>query len=192
MGMTANGRDLVQQRVGAMKRRIVISALSTTDSEEFIAAAQASRRMHVPWVSPPLSAVTFRDRLRRLVAPSHYAFAVRRLDTNELAGYIDITNIVRGVFRSGYVGYYAFAGFERQGLMTEGLRLVVRYAFRELKLHRLEANIQPGNVASIALVRACGFHKEGYSPKYLKIRGRWRDHERWALVSTGRSTSSRS
>lgn len=60
--------------------------------------------------------------------------------------------------------------------------MVVRHAFRELGLHRVEANIQPGNLASIALVRSCGFSKEGYSPSYLKLGGRWRDHERWALV----------
>lgn len=62
------------------------------------------------------------------------------------------------------------------------MSVVIRRAFGELKLHRLEANIQPGNVASIALVRACGFALEGYSPRYLKIGGRWRDHERWALL----------
>lgn len=60
---------------------------------------------------------------------------------------------------------------------------MLRYAFLELKLHRLEANIQPENVASIALVRRAGFVREGYSRRYLKICGRWRDHERWALIA---------
>jgi ribosomal-protein-alanine N-acetyltransferase len=59
---------------------------------------------------------------------------------------------------------------------------VIRLAFRSYKLHRLEANIQPGNHRSIALVRGLGFAREGYSPRYLKIGGRWRDHERWALT----------
>ena len=68
--------------------------------------------------------------------------------------------------------------------MREGLQAVVRHAFKTLKLHRLEANIQPGNARSIALVKACGFRKEGYSPRYLKIAGRWRDHERWAIVAS--------
>ena len=65
--------------------------------------------------------------------------------------------------------------------MTEGLRLTLKYAFKVLKLHRVEANIRPDNVASIKLVRRCGFKREGFSPKYLKIGGRWRDHERWAI-----------
>jgi ribosomal-protein-alanine N-acetyltransferase len=67
--------------------------------------------------------------------------------------------------------------------MREGLQSVLKHAFRTLKLHRLEANIQPANAASIALVRACGFRKEGFSPKYLKVYGRWRDHERWAVLA---------
>jgi ribosomal-protein-alanine N-acetyltransferase len=115
--------------------------------------------------------------------PTDFAFTIRRRDDRSLVGYADITNVVRGIFLSAYLGYYAFRGHERQGLMTEGLRLIIRYGFGELRLHRLEANIQPGNAASIALVKACGFSKEGYSPSYLKIRGRWRDHERWALLA---------
>ena len=102
--------------------------------------------------------------------------------TGELVGAINLTNIVYGVFKSGYLGYFVFKGHEGRGFMKRGLSLVVRHAFRELGLHRLEANIQPSNVSSIALVQSCGFSKEGYSPAYLKIGGKWRDHERWALV----------
>jgi ribosomal-protein-alanine N-acetyltransferase len=65
--------------------------------------------------------------------------------------------------------------------MPEGIRLALGQAFGPLKLHRLEANIQPANTASIALARRCGFVKEGFSERYLKIGGRWRDHERWAI-----------
>jgi ribosomal-protein-alanine N-acetyltransferase len=98
-------------------------------------------------------------------------------------GAINVSEIVRGNFRSAYLGYYMGAAHAGQGHMTEALRLTIRHAFRVLELHRVEANIQPGNTASIRLVKRAGFRREGFSPRYLRVCGRWRDHERWALVS---------
>ena len=121
--------------------------------------------------------------MTRMSKPENLAFLVCAGTSGQIVGVINLTSVVLGVFRSGYLGYYAFSGFERQGFMRKGLRAVVRHAFNKLKLHRLEANIQPGNFASIALVKACGFTHEGYSPRYLKIGGRWRDHERWAILA---------
>jgi ribosomal-protein-alanine N-acetyltransferase len=107
---------------------------------------------------------------------------VRTNDDGSLAGAIPNSQIVLGPFRSGYLGYYAFEPHAGRGLMREGLDLTVRYAFGTLGLHRLEANVQPGNASSIGLVRRCGFRFEGLSPRYLKVAGRWRDHERWAVT----------
>ena len=103
-------------------------------------------------------------------------------EAGELAGVITLSEIVRGSFRSAYLGYYAFVPHQQRGYMTLGLKAVINRAFRELRLHRLEANIQPGNVRSRGLIRHLGFRNEGFSPRYLKIGGRWRDHERWALT----------
>jgi len=97
-------------------------------------------------------------------------------------GALELSQIARGGFQSAYLGYYVGAPFAGQGYMTEGLALGITHAFRVLRLHRLEANIQPSNRASIALVKRLGFRREGYSRRYLKISGRWRDHERWAIL----------
>jgi ribosomal-protein-alanine N-acetyltransferase len=102
-----------------------------------------------------------------------------------MLGVFNLSQIFRGNFRSAYLGYYGHAAFVGQGYMREGLELVVRYAFAKLGLHRIEANIQPGNLRSRALVERCGFVKEGFSPRYLKVAGRWRDHERWAITLEG-------
>ena len=166
-----------------MTAAVYLTPLGPADEAEFLAAVARSRKLHHPWVSPPTTSAAFQALVERSQGPLNHGFIVHQAGTNALAGCINVTNIVRGVFLSGYLGYYAFAVFERQGLMRAGLRIVVRTAFTDLKLHRLEANIQPGNLASIALVRSCGFKQEGYSPRYLKIRGRWRDHERWAILA---------
>jgi len=99
-----------------------------------------------------------------------------------IVGVMNLSEIVQGFFRSAYLGYYALEPFAGRGYMNEGLSLLLHHAFKVLKLHRIEANIQPHNEASKALVKRSGFKLEGYSPRYLKIGGRWRDHERWTLL----------
>jgi ribosomal-protein-alanine N-acetyltransferase len=169
-----------------MSARIYLRPPEASDQYEILTAARRSRSLHRPWIKAPDTPEQFRAYLERMAQPASAPYLVCRRDSGEIAGVINLSNIVRGLFRSGYLGYYAFAGHERQGLLREGLNAVVRHAFRTLKLHRLEANIQPGNLASIALVRSCGFTREGYSPRYLKVGGRWRDHERWAVLADSR------
>ena len=154
---------------------------SAADAEEFIAAAVASRELHRPWIDPPDTAERFAAYLERAAREDQAAYLVRHAECGGLVGYANINNIVRGALQSGYLGYAAFAGHAGRGLMTSGLRDVLGRAFGELGLHRVEANIQPGNRPSIALVQRLGFAKEGFSPRYLMVDGDWRDHERWAL-----------
>jgi [ribosomal protein S5]-alanine N-acetyltransferase len=118
----------------------------------------------------------------RTTGPNRHRLLVCRRVDGAIVGVVNVSEIVRAAFQSAYLGYYAFRPHAGQGYMTEGLALVLRHAFRSLGLHRLEANIQPGNDPSRKLVRRLGFRKEGFSPRYLKIGGRWRDHERWAIV----------
>ena len=151
--------------------------------KEFALAASKSKSLHRGWVHPPTTAAEAAALANRRQGPNDYGYLIRDYQTGKVAGYIEITNIVRGPLQSGYLGYYMFKGFERRGYMNWALGTIIQRAWKELKLHRLEANIQPGNTASIELVKSLGFDKEGYSPRYLKLGGRWRDHERWAILS---------
>ena len=106
--------------------------------------------------------------------------ALRR-DDDAFVGVLNLSEIIRGPLQQAFLGYYAFAPHAGKGYMREAMRLLLRHAFGPLKLHRVEANIQPANGASLALARGAGFMREGFSPRYLKIGGRWCDHERWAI-----------
>jgi ribosomal-protein-alanine N-acetyltransferase len=162
--------------------QVAVRPVARSDEAAYLAAVRRSTRLHRPWVSAPADAEAFARYLARFEPPAHFGFVVVLAPAGDLVGAIHLTNVVYGAFCSGYLGYYAFAGHEHRGLMRQGLQQVIRHAFGRLGLHRLEANIQPGNEASLALARACGLTREGFSPAYLKIGGRWRDHERWAIV----------
>jgi [ribosomal protein S5]-alanine N-acetyltransferase len=160
---------------------ITLEAPSKRRRSEFLAAVERSRRLHRGWIAPPGTVAEFDFYVKRFQEPTRIAYWTRT-SAGDLAGVFNISEIVRGSFQSAYLGYYAFSPHHGQGFMTRALGAVLREAFRIHRLHRLEANIQPGNEASRALVQRAGFRCEGFSPRYLKIGGRWRDHERWALT----------
>lgn len=161
--------------------RVTLRRPVAGDAKEFIDLMRASRRLHRPWVSPPLDVTTFREYVQKSEGSDFLGLLVCRASDGRIVGAYNLSQIIYGPFRSACLGYYVGAPFARQGYMSEGLRLVLRLAFGPLKLHRVEANIQPENTRSIRLVERCGFQREGYSPQYLKIGNRWRDHERWAM-----------
>jgi len=163
--------------------RVELVRPSRRHTADFLAAVRRSRRLHRSLVTPVRTEEEFHQILRRSRSPSKASFFVVHKDDRALVGVITISDIVRGFFQSAFLGYYAFVPYAGRGLMREGLTLALRHAFGKLKLHRLEANIQPSNGRSIALVQSLGFRLEGFSPKYLKISGQWRDHERYALLA---------
>ncbi|WP_187438109.1 GNAT family N-acetyltransferase [Actinomadura decatromicini] len=164
--------------------RVSLRHLAGRDQDEFLGLVGASAELHRPWVSLPSTPEQFQDYVRRYARPDEESLLVCVRGSGEIAGVINVNSIIRGRFQSGSVTYAAFAPSAGKGYMREGLALVVRYAFEQLRLHRLEAQIQPGNYASIELVRRVGFRSEGYSPELLYIDGAWRDHERWAITNT--------
>lgn len=91
-------------------------------------------------------------------------------------GSVSLTNIIRGVFQSCFLGYKLDEEHTGMGYMSEALEKTVEIAFEELKLHRIEANIMPRNTKSIKVVERLGFENEGLAKSYLKINGIWEDH----------------
>lgn len=151
------------------------------DEREFLARARASRELHRGRVEPPLTRPQFARLLVRSERPGQEIHLLCRRSDGALLGVLNLSDIARGGLQLAHLGYYAFAAHAGQGYMREGIELVLRRAFGRLRLHRVEASIQPDNAASIALVRGSGFREEGFSPRLVHIAGRWRDHLRFAI-----------
>ena len=163
--------------------RVTLRLLTAADQGEYLGLAAVSADLHHPWMSLAATPAEFQAYLRRFDHVSAEGLLVCLRGTGAIAGVVHINNIIRGRFQNGSLSYAAFAPAAGRGYMSEGLGLVVRYAFEQLRLHRLDAQIQPGNHASLRLVRRLGFRHEGNSPQLLFIDGAWRDHERWAITS---------
>jgi ribosomal-protein-alanine N-acetyltransferase len=167
--------------------RVRLRVLAREDRQEFLRLARESHRLHRPWTYPPERADQFDELYGRSRRDDFVCLLACRSDTGEITGVFTVSQIVRGAFQSAYLGYYAHERHAGQGLMREALEQVLDHAFGPLGLHRIEANIQPGNAPSIALARGAGFRLEGFSPRYLLIGGQWRDHERYAITADERA-----
>ena len=172
------------KRPVAVARTVYLRKPARSDEKEFTAAAVRSRELHDRWVHPATNASSYRRWTTRGERHDTEQFLVANRTDDSLVGFINLNNIIRGNLSSAFLGYAAFTPHSGTGKMSHGLELVLSTAFTQLRLNRLEANIQPGNEPSKALVRRAGFRLEGYSPDYLRIDGVWRDHERWAILES--------
>lgn len=156
---------------------------TTYHRKQFLEFVKKNNDFHKPWVYLSDSPEHFNSYLKRIKTGSTQGCFVFRKKDNYFVGVVNINNIQLGPICSASLGYYCDEDMAGQGLMKEALQLTISYAFEAIGLNRLEANIQPGNKASLALVEKLGLRKEGFSPKYLNIGGQWCDHERWAILA---------
>ncbi|MCL2729998.1 MAG: GNAT family N-acetyltransferase [Actinomycetia bacterium] len=163
--------------------RVELHPLTLADQDEFCSLVRASAELYASRMRLPATAEAFQTWMRRFDDGTNVGFLIRVRETGAAAGTVNINSIIRGRYQGASLGYAAFAPSAGRGYMTEGVAAVMEHAFGELRLHRLEASIQPTNKASLALVQRLGFHYEGVSPAYLYIDGAWRDHERWAVTA---------
>lgn len=167
--------------------RVSLTPVTWSDAAELICGNQESRTDHHPWAAPFIDQAGFEAWFGRILTGPHIGLVAREMASGRVAGLVNLSQILFTPFaRSAFLGYHGMLGFTGRGLMTEAVWLAVAHAFGPLGLHRVEANIQPANTRSIALVKRLGFRLEGFSPRYLRIDGDWRDHERWALLADER------
>src|SRR5437870_733409 len=164
-----------------LRPRSTLRRLTPGDRGSFLQAVARSRALHHPWAYPPDTPDAFDAYIK--FHPARHTLAVVVDHEEPLVGVYALSQIHHGSFRNAYLGYYAFLPRAGNGYMREAMTLVFRYAFGELRLHRLQANVQPGNERSLELLRATGWRGEGYARRYLKVGGRWRDHLLFAILA---------
>ena len=163
-------------------KKIYLRYVALEDFDEMMQMFRESREFYKGLINPPLDRQSFQNYVERNETDANECFVICRKPDDKIVGAINLSQIFRKGFQNAYLGYSLGVKYTGEGYMTEAINLILRYAFNSLKLHRIEANIQPHNTASIEVVKRCGFSKEGFSPKYLKVSGKWRDHERWAII----------
>lgn len=132
-----------------------------------------------PWKANELTVAKFKKFLKKTKDLSHkdefYTFGIFRKDDGVLLGTVLLMDISRMIFQNAYLGYRIFNNYWGEGYASEACRGALKIAFKDLKLHRVEAGIEPMNKASIRVAKAIGLRKEGLSQRRLRVHGKWKD-----------------
>jgi ribosomal-protein-alanine N-acetyltransferase len=138
------------------------------------------------WARDELTRSSYRRRLRAAQREARddlgYSYLIFAETPQRLVGGLNISNVRRGIAQTASIGYWIGAPYAGRGLMTEAVRAIAPFAFTSLRLHRLEAACLPTNAASMRVLAKAGFRLEGLARQYLKIDGRWQDHNLYALL----------
>lgn len=138
------------------------------------------------WPRDDLTKSSYRRRLRHYASEARadlgHAFFIFDAATDQLAGGVTLGSVRRGVTQTATLGYWMGAPYAGRGIMTKAVATLLPMAFQSLSLNRLDAAVQPANIASIRVLEKNGFQKEGVARDYLKINGRWQDHILFGLL----------
>ncbi|MEZ5995073.1 MAG: GNAT family protein [Hyphomonadaceae bacterium] len=171
---------------------VYLRAPEPRDYQEWADLRDASRNFLTPWeptwAQDETSRASYRYKLRRYTEDARddkaHALFVFREGDDALVGGVTLSNIRRGVAQTASLGYWAGQEHAGNGYTTSAVRAVLRYAFEDLDLHRVEAACQPDNIASRRVLEKAGFTEEGRASAYLKINGDWRDHILFGIVNS--------
>jgi [ribosomal protein S5]-alanine N-acetyltransferase len=139
------------------------------------------------WPRDDLTKSAYRRRIRHYQREARddlgYAFLLFEADSERLLGGLTLSNVRRGVTQSAMLGYWLGQPYVGRGLMTSAVCAILPHAFEQLRLHRIEAAVQPANARSIGVLKRAGFLEEGLARRYLKINGAWQDHLVFAILA---------
>ena len=174
-------------------RRLVLRPLEVGDfaawrevrrhSQEWLTQWEPSRTPGQPDVVEDRDAFALRCSARSRESQAGTGFGFGIFADGNFVGEINISSVHRGAFQSAYVGYWVDQRSAGQGYIPEALVMVIRFAFEDLRLHRLQVAIVPRNHRSRRVVEKLGLREEGTAERYLEINGVWEDHVRYAITS---------
>jgi ribosomal-protein-alanine N-acetyltransferase len=173
-------------------RRTRLRTLTEDDYAEWFEVRARCRAWLVPWEPRPDGSPTTPEDRASFVARCAARERERQMGTGygfgifvdgRLAGEITLSSIQRGPFQNAFIGYWVDQSMAGRGLAPEATVVVLRFAFEELSLHRIEVAIVPRNSPSRRVVEKLELRQEGVALRYLEIDGRWEDHVRYAITS---------
>ena len=162
------------------------------DFEDWVELRRQNRAFLAPWEplwdDKHLTRSSYRSRLGRFKKMTSngdaFPFHVFRSEDNRLIGACNITHIERRVAQSAKLGYWVGEHYTRQGFARASVAAACKFSFETLGLHRLEAAVRPENEASVKVLGALNFTREGRGRGYLKINGVWEDHDIYAKLAS--------
>jgi ribosomal-protein-alanine N-acetyltransferase len=173
--------------------RLVLTLPQREHAEGLVNFLEHNREHLRPWSPPEAPGLRTLVGARRRIESMHAEYRAgasvrfwlfsKEAPAERLLGSASLSNIVLGAFRACHLGYQLDRDHEGRGLMHEALTAVLRYAFDDLRLHRVMANYLPTNERSGRVLRRLGFVVEGYARDYLFIDGQFRDHVLTALTN---------
>jgi len=170
--------------------RIALRAFAPGDVSELTALRVRNRDFLGPW-EPRRSDGFFTEAGQRAeierdrhewAADRTYAFAIVERDGGAMRGRIALANVVRGAWENATLGYFVDQAVGSRGYATEAVSLALDFAFGPCRLHRVQAAVMPKNARSRRVLEKNGFRHEGFSPRYLRLDGDWRDHDLFAIT----------
>ncbi|MCC3861013.1 GNAT family N-acetyltransferase [Pseudemcibacter aquimaris] len=167
----------------AMGEHVHLQLPANMHKKTFVDFVERNKKFHEPWVYVSTDPSYYDQYLRRMKMGRTLGAFVHTNESNDFVGVINLNSIRLDPFSTATLGYYAEENMCGKGYMKEGILLMLDHAFKKVGLNRVEVNVQPDNLSSIALVKSCGFTHEGFSRKFLKIGSDYKDHERWAYLA---------